>query len=470
MRQRTHDDATTQDAVRMRFYVTEKLGPKQSITPEGFLLCEDVPLARTGEMAYAEGELDDLKGDASGVIYVTRDEKAVFDPIYIASLNGKPAVNDHPDQDVNPENWRELAIGVVMNVHRGTGVQADLLLGDLLITDAQAIEDIQSGKREVSAGYTADYDEIAPGKARQYNLIGNHVALVESGRCGPRCSIGDRKTVHHTKTGDCSMTTKTKRLGWLDRIADALKGKKVEDAIKAIDEAKEELEAEPEPEERTQDVHIYSDSRTMRDEDIEERFKKVEDAIGGFGSALGAINEKLGISSTQDADPDEEDDKDKEKTADAVEEESNGGEKKEMRFAKDSSFLSDSFQDANAGAEILVPGIQLKSYDKAMAPRQTVGVINETRKNALALSLVTSDGKALLEELNGGKPINLETMDCASQRALFRSAVSTRKARNNAGATRDVIITSGGGLGVTGPVKTPADLNKRNREHFARIA
>ena len=266
------------------------------------------------------------------------------------------------------------------------------------------------------------------------------------------------------------MTTKTKRLGWLDRIADALKGKKVEDAIKAIDEAKEELEAEPEPEERTQDVHIYSDSRTMRDEDIEERFKKVEDAIGGFGSALGAINEKLGISSTQDADPDEEDDKDKEKTADAVEEESNGGEKKEMRFAKDSSFLSDSFQDANAGAEILVPGIQLKSYDKAMAPRQTVGVINETRKNALALSLVTSDGKALLEELNGGKPINLETMDCASQRALFRSAVSTRKARNNAGATRDVIITSGGGLGVTGPVKTPADLNKRNREHFARIA
>lgn len=461
----THDDATT-DASRMRFYVTEKLGPKQAITPEGFLLCEDVPLARTGEMAYAEGELDDLKGDESGVIYVTRDEKAVFDPIYISSLNGKPAVNDHPTEDVNPDNWKDLAIGVVMNVRRGTGDQADLLLCDMLITDAQAIEDIQAGKREVSAGYTADYDEVAPGKARQYNLIGNHVALVESGRCGPRCSIGDRKTVQ-SKTGDCSMTAKTKKLSWLDRISEALKGKKTEDAQRVIDEAREDLEAEPE--ERTQDVHIYAnDGRQMRDEDINERFQKMEDALGGLSESLGAINTKLGISSTSDEFPDDLEKKEEKKAEDAVEEESAGGEKKEMRTAKDSSFLADSFQEANAGAEILVPGIQLRSYDKAMAPRQTVETINGTRKNALALSLATADGKVLLEQLNGGKPINLETMDCGAQRALFRSAVATRKASNNAAATRDVIIASGGGLGVTGAVKTPADLNKKNREHFAR--
>jgi hypothetical protein len=28
----------------MNFYVTERIGPKQSLTPEGFLSCQDVPI------------------------------------------------------------------------------------------------------------------------------------------------------------------------------------------------------------------------------------------------------------------------------------------------------------------------------------------------------------------------------------------------------------------------------------------
>ena len=40
-----------------RYYTVSKLGPKRSLTPEGYLLCQDVPVARTGEMLYAEGEL-----------------------------------------------------------------------------------------------------------------------------------------------------------------------------------------------------------------------------------------------------------------------------------------------------------------------------------------------------------------------------------------------------------------------------
>jgi hypothetical protein len=32
----------------MKFYVTERIGPKQSQTPEGLASCEDVPIARVG--------------------------------------------------------------------------------------------------------------------------------------------------------------------------------------------------------------------------------------------------------------------------------------------------------------------------------------------------------------------------------------------------------------------------------------
>jgi uncharacterized protein len=36
----------------MKFYVTERIGPKPGFTPEGFLLCEEVPIARVGIMDY----------------------------------------------------------------------------------------------------------------------------------------------------------------------------------------------------------------------------------------------------------------------------------------------------------------------------------------------------------------------------------------------------------------------------------
>ena len=47
------------------------------------------------------------------------------------------------------------------------------------------------GKRELSAGYDAEYETISPGVGRQHQIVGNHVALVDRGRCGVRCAIGD---------------------------------------------------------------------------------------------------------------------------------------------------------------------------------------------------------------------------------------------------------------------------------------
>ncbi|MFX7731975.1 DUF2213 domain-containing protein, partial [Acinetobacter baumannii] len=45
--------------------------------------------------------------------------------------------------------------------------------------------------KEISCGYDAEYEQIAPGRARQSTIVGNHVAFVESARCGPVCSVQD---------------------------------------------------------------------------------------------------------------------------------------------------------------------------------------------------------------------------------------------------------------------------------------
>lgn len=176
----------------MRFYTASKLGSKRSYTPEGFLVCLDVPIARTGEMLYVAGEIPGLIPGKDGLIRVQRDPAEVFKPEAMASFVGKPTTNDHPPEFVTPANFRRYACGAAANVRQGIGDQSDLLLADLLWSDPDAIKAIEGGKDEISLGYDAEYEQIAPGLAVQHSIIGNHVALVDDGRCGERCSIGDR--------------------------------------------------------------------------------------------------------------------------------------------------------------------------------------------------------------------------------------------------------------------------------------
>ena len=104
----------------MRFYTVQKLGPKRSLTPEGFLLCEEVPVARTGEMLYGPGEVP-VEPGPDGLIRISRTPEEVFRAETMASCMGKDATLDHPDDFVQPSNYAALTQGVMLNPRRGTG-------------------------------------------------------------------------------------------------------------------------------------------------------------------------------------------------------------------------------------------------------------------------------------------------------------------------------------------------------------
>lgn len=181
------------------FYVTEQLGRSQALTPEGFLIVRNAPLARTGLQLYSDKEIP-LTGDSDGHVIIQRDPQEVFAPQTIMSLNGKAITLDHPSDNVTPDNWKNLAVGHVINPRRGTGLQDNLLLGDLFITDAEAIKAIREGTiRELSCGYDSAYEQTGPGRGRQHNIVCNHLALVETGRCGPVCRIGDSAFIPQSK-------------------------------------------------------------------------------------------------------------------------------------------------------------------------------------------------------------------------------------------------------------------------------
>src|SRR5260363_237469 len=151
----------------MQFFTVEPLGPKQSLTPEGFLVCHDVPIARTGTMAYAALELPQLEAGADGIVWTERPPEVVFGVETMASFEGQPVTLDHPDVLVTPQNWNTLAKGVTQHVRRGAGEQDGVGLGESLITDASAFQQGRAGVRGVTCGYEAGYQQVSPGRGSE---------------------------------------------------------------------------------------------------------------------------------------------------------------------------------------------------------------------------------------------------------------------------------------------------------------
>ncbi|WP_282748924.1 DUF2213 domain-containing protein [Hafnia paralvei] len=189
----------------MKYFFNTRLGETRYQLADGSLLCKDVPIGRTGKQLYGAADLPNLKPDKLGEIVVTRSPEQVFHPATLASFEGMSITILHPEDEngnvrlVNPENWKELAVGHLQDIRHGTGDQSDLMLADLIVKDESAIQLIEDGLREVSCGYDAEYEQIEPGKAEQVDITGNHVALVPKGRAGNRCAIGDRDTMANQK-------------------------------------------------------------------------------------------------------------------------------------------------------------------------------------------------------------------------------------------------------------------------------
>lgn len=166
----------------MKFLSKEKISKNMYIDNSGYLICKDAVLARTGKQQYRHNELYHDSDDDS-IIDIDRPEKEVFDEKTLASFENKPICDEHPDVDVTPENHSELAVGFVRDVHRGEDNGQPVMLGTLVITDADVIDEVQNGKRQLSCGYDCDLLDDGAGMY-QCNIRGNHVALCEEGRAG----------------------------------------------------------------------------------------------------------------------------------------------------------------------------------------------------------------------------------------------------------------------------------------------
>lgn len=455
--------------MRLRITDAATIPPKLVDTPEGYLICHDVPLARTGEQIYLAHELPGIPAKG-GFVVAVRDEDEVFSPEAIESFRGKAFTDDHPDEDVTSKNWRALMKGTVMNPRRGEGVLNHVLLGDIIVYDQATIAKIKSGKREVSNGYDADYEIIEPGRARQIRIRGNHVSLVDEGRCGPTCAIRDRKIVM------------SKKPSWTDRLFKALRSKDEAEREELLRAAEAEMPADgddkshegdghhitlnlnglpekdkPDEKPRTEStVDEEGDTETAENTDMDEDKVKeliveavapITESMASLKEAIEALTPKLVETQEQVAE-----------IADAID---------DMADPEDMAT-----QDAIARAAILSPNLARPTTDAKPGSKPHRDAMGSFKRDALRAALTTDSGRAAVGAVLGHtQPHRIAAMSPAEVNVAFRAA-SQMMLDHNAARTVDTLTSATSGYvrdekGARRPM-TVSDLSANAARFYKR--
>ncbi|MCK4820765.1 DUF2213 domain-containing protein [bacterium] len=150
---------------------------KMILTDEGYL--------KGRAIATNVGVFPYLMEDGS-VQYELRPPEEVFHPDSVQTLKGLVMTNDHPSVAVTAENSKELSVGFTGDVRQ----DQYHLSPAITVTDKQAVEDVQEGKKALSCGYTLNL-EMTSGNwmGVHYDVIQrkiryNHLAIVPKGRAG----------------------------------------------------------------------------------------------------------------------------------------------------------------------------------------------------------------------------------------------------------------------------------------------
>lgn len=172
-------------------------------TEDGYLVAQ-AKVARTGIQEYLASELGLTDRAPNSVVRLYRPPEEVFSDATMRTFAHRPMTLGHPSKMVDASTWKSVAVGQTGGevIRDGDYVQVPLVL-----MDAQAIAQVEAGIREFSMGYTAEIvfqDGQTPDGERydaiQTQIRNNHLALVDQGRAGHECRIGDKETGSKPKT------------------------------------------------------------------------------------------------------------------------------------------------------------------------------------------------------------------------------------------------------------------------------
>jgi hypothetical protein len=169
----------------------------KEIDNNSFWIYEGTPISSVGVYPYLGRQIS-TELEADKVYFVYRPAEELNKKKTVESFKLLPVVNGHRDPKT-------------AQLH-GTSSESvyfdgDKLKADLKIFTESLQNEIKNGKKEISIGYKCRYEDakgIYNGSKYDFiqrNIRGNHIALVEKGRCGAEVAVQDKKLTWDTAEG-----------------------------------------------------------------------------------------------------------------------------------------------------------------------------------------------------------------------------------------------------------------------------
>ena len=223
--------------------------------------------ARTGVYQYLASELGLTDREPNEIVNVYRPHDEVFNVDSLSSYANVDVTNDHPSEMVDATTFKSVSVGHVIDAVES----GDFVDVTLIIKDDAAIRDVQSGKAQLSPGYTAVYvaeKGVSPQGEhydfKQTSIDINHVAIVKRGRGGDQVRINDNQPGVQTMTVKVTLDS-----GRTVEVENEATATLVNDSIERLTQQAKDAEMKAEKAEAKAD---------KAEEDLEKERKKSDDS------------------------------------------------------------------------------------------------------------------------------------------------------------------------------------------------
>ena len=249
----------------------------------GFWEIKHNPISKVGVFPYLGRSISD-ECEPDKIYYVYRPATTLAQSVDTWDNPPKPFINDH---EMLGEGFSKIDDRPVQGVIHNPVFEDDVLYADISVYSESLKKKIEDGKKELSLGYFCKYRKekgVYKGQAYDYiqeDMVGNHIALVDNGRCGSDVKVFDSKctmdsldiTKSFESENDLKNNDKNGTITITETKDSKMKYISVDDVKTILDEALEEEKAKEVSEK-------VEEKATDEEEKSEKEEKKAEDKCG----------------------------------------------------------------------------------------------------------------------------------------------------------------------------------------------
>ncbi|TNV22838.1 DUF2213 domain-containing protein [Buttiauxella sp. B2] len=253
-------------------------------------------VARSGIQQYSAAELGLVDRPPDTLINVYRPPEEVFKAGSLASYDNADITVHHPDDFVDSSTFKDVSVGHATSTGRQSG---EYVVVDMLIKAQDAIDAVNAGTAELSAGYSSEYlpqtgiaPDGTPYEFIQTDITINHIALCDSARAGRMARLFDSTPQENPPMPHITLDSGA-RVDVADQATATLIQTTLDSLVSRIrtrDEEKEDLEkkvASLDVELEKKDDELEEEKEKTSDAAIQARVDQVVDALTGASRIIG---------------------------------------------------------------------------------------------------------------------------------------------------------------------------------------